>query len=121
MDFFMAEILLFEALREGLQEEMDRDPKVFVMGEDVGHYGGSYKVTKGFAEKYGDLRLLDTPIAENLFIDHDSSSVPHSSSVVQPTQHSIAIDRPRRQINPPKRLIEECNIVTYTLSCAEEV
>lgn len=63
----MSEILLFEALREGLQEEMDRDPKVFVMGEDVGHYGGSYKVTKGFAEKYGDLRLLDTPIAENSF------------------------------------------------------
>jgi pyruvate dehydrogenase E1 component beta subunit len=63
----MSEILLFEALREGLQEEMDRDPRVFVMGEDVGHYGGSYKVTKGFAEKYGDLRLLDTPIAENSF------------------------------------------------------
>lgn len=63
----MKEILLFEALREGLQEEMDRDPKVFVLGEDVGHYGGSYKVTKGFAEKYGDLRLLDTPIAENSF------------------------------------------------------
>ena len=60
-------MLLFEALREGLQEEMDRDPKVLVMGEDVGHYGGSYKVTKGFAQKYGDLRLLDTPIAENSF------------------------------------------------------
>nr|YP_009033853.1 beta subunit of pyruvate dehydrogenase E1 component [Mesotaenium endlicherianum]AHZ11236.1 beta subunit of pyruvate dehydrogenase E1 component [Mesotaenium endlicherianum] len=63
----MSEILLFEALREGLQEEMDRDPRVMVMGEDVGHYGGSYKVTKGFAERYGDLRLLDTPIAENSF------------------------------------------------------
>nr|QKQ14654.1 beta subunit of pyruvate dehydrogenase E1 [Zygnema circumcarinatum] len=63
----MAEVLLFEALRKGLQEEMDRDPRVFVMGEDVGHYGGSYKVTKGFAERYGDLRLLDTPIAENSF------------------------------------------------------
>jgi pyruvate dehydrogenase E1 component beta subunit len=63
----MAEILLFEALREGLDEEMARDPRVLVMGEDVGHYGGSYKVTKGFSEKYGDLRLLDTPIAENSF------------------------------------------------------
>jgi pyruvate dehydrogenase E1 component beta subunit len=63
----MAELLLFEALRAGLEEEMDRDPRVFVMGEDVGHYGGSYKVTKGFADKYGDLRLLDTPIAENSF------------------------------------------------------
>jgi pyruvate dehydrogenase E1 component beta subunit len=63
----MKEMLLFEALREGLEEEMDRDPTVIVMGEDVGHYGGSYKVTKGFAEKYGDLRVLDTPIAENSF------------------------------------------------------
>lgn len=63
----MAEILLFESLREALDEEMTRDPRVLVIGEDVGHYGGSYKVTKGFAEKYGDLRLLDTPIAENSF------------------------------------------------------
>jgi pyruvate dehydrogenase E1 component beta subunit len=61
------ELLLFEALREGLEEEMDRDLHVCVMGEDVGHYGGSYKVTKGLAEKYGDLRVLDTPIAENSF------------------------------------------------------
>ncbi|KAJ1695622.1 hypothetical protein LUZ63_012320 [Rhynchospora breviuscula] len=61
------ELLLFEALREGLDEEMERDPTVCVMGEDVGHYGGSYKVTKGLATKYGDLRVLDTPIAENSF------------------------------------------------------
>ncbi|KAG6407200.1 hypothetical protein SASPL_130184 [Salvia splendens] len=61
------ELLLFEALREGLEEEMERDPWVCVMGEDVGHYGGSYKVTKGLADKYGDLRVLDTPIAENSF------------------------------------------------------
>lgn len=63
----MTEMLLFEALRTGLQEEMDRDPRVVVIGEDVGHYGGSYKVTKGFAAKYGDWRVLDTPIAENSF------------------------------------------------------
>ncbi|CAM6042634.1 unnamed protein product [Sphagnum compactum] len=61
------ELLLFEALREGLEEELDRDPTVCVIGEDVGHYGGSYKVTKGFAEKFGDWRLLDTPICENSF------------------------------------------------------
>ena len=46
---------------------MERDPRVCVVGEDVGHYGGSYKVTKGMAEKYGDLRVLDTPTAENSF------------------------------------------------------
>nr|GEU93665.1 pyruvate dehydrogenase E1 component subunit beta-3, chloroplastic-like [Tanacetum cinerariifolium] len=61
------EVLLFEALQEGLEEEMARDPTVCVMGEDVGHYGGSYKVTKGIAKKFGDLRCLDTPIAENSF------------------------------------------------------
>ncbi|GKB82887.1 pyruvate dehydrogenase E1 component subunit beta-3, chloroplastic-like protein [Tanacetum coccineum] len=61
------EVLLFEALQEGLEEEMARDPTVCVMGEDVGHYGGSYKVTKGIAKKFGDLRCLDTPIAENAF------------------------------------------------------
>jgi pyruvate dehydrogenase E1 component beta subunit len=63
----MQDILLFEALSAGLKEEMDRDTSVLVIGEDVGHYGGSYKVTKGFASSYGDWRVLDTPIAENSF------------------------------------------------------
>jgi pyruvate dehydrogenase E1 component beta subunit len=63
----MAETLLFNALREAIDEEMERDSTVMVMGEDVGHYGGSYKVTKDLYKKYGDLRLLDTPIAENSF------------------------------------------------------
>ncbi len=59
--------LLFNALREAIDEEMARDPHVCVMGEDVGQYGGSYKVTKDLYEKYGELRVLDTPIAENSF------------------------------------------------------
>jgi pyruvate dehydrogenase E1 component beta subunit len=63
----MAETLFFNALREAIDEEMARDSSVFVLGEDVGQYGGSYKVTKDLYEKYGELRLLDTPIAENSF------------------------------------------------------
>jgi pyruvate dehydrogenase E1 component beta subunit len=63
----VAEILLFNALREAIDEEIARDPNVCVMGEDVGHYGGSYKVTKDLYQKYGELRVLDTPIAENAF------------------------------------------------------
>ncbi len=59
--------LLFNALKEAIDEEMSRDPYVCVMGEDVGQYGGSYKVTKDLYEKYGELRVLDTPIAENSF------------------------------------------------------
>jgi pyruvate dehydrogenase E1 component beta subunit len=64
----MAETLFFNALREAIDEEMAKDPTVLVMGEDVGHYGGSYKVTKDLCDKYGDWRLLDTPIAENSFM-----------------------------------------------------
>jgi pyruvate dehydrogenase E1 component beta subunit len=63
----MAETLFFNALREAIDEEMARDQSVFVLGEDVGHYGGSYKVTKDLYQKYGELRILDTPIAENSF------------------------------------------------------
>ncbi|MDJ1181746.1 alpha-ketoacid dehydrogenase subunit beta [Roseofilum casamattae] len=63
----MAETLFFNALREAIDEEMARDSSVFVLGEDVGQYGGSYKVTKGLYDKYGELRVLDTPIAENSF------------------------------------------------------
>ncbi len=64
----MNKMFLFDALREATDEEMDRDKSVFVLGEDVGHYGGSYKVTKDLHIKYGDLRVLDTPIAENSFM-----------------------------------------------------
>ncbi len=63
----MAETFMFNALREAIDEEMGRDPTVCVMGEDVGQYGGSYKVTKDLYDKYGELRVLDTPIAENSF------------------------------------------------------
>nr|QCI08683.1 Pyruvate dehydrogenase E1 component beta subunit [Sphondylothamnion multifidum] len=64
----MNETLMFDALREATDEEMHRDSSVFILGEDVGHYGGSYKVTKDLHAKYGDLRVLDTPIAENSFM-----------------------------------------------------
>lgn len=64
----MSKTFLFDALREATDEEMQRDSSVFVLGEDVGHYGGSYKVTKDLHVKYGDIRVLDTPIAENSFM-----------------------------------------------------
>nr|ARW60618.1 pyruvate dehydrogenase E1 component beta subunit [Polysiphonia sp.] len=64
----MSKIFLFDALREATDEEMQIDKSVFVLGEDVGHYGGSYKVTRDLHAKYGDLRVLDTPIAENSFM-----------------------------------------------------
>ena len=63
----MSKYFMFDALREAIDEEMQNDKSVFILGEDVGHYGGSYKVTKDLHTKYGDLRVLDTPIAENSF------------------------------------------------------
>nr|QUE29522.1 OdpB [Erythrotrichia foliiformis] len=63
----MAKMFMFDSLRLATDEEMEKNDSVCVIGEDVGHYGGSYKVTKDLHAKYGDLRILDTPIAENSF------------------------------------------------------
>ena len=60
----MPELTYLEALREGLREEMQRDERVFILGEDVGRYGGAFKVTDGFAAEFGDARVIDTPISE---------------------------------------------------------
>jgi pyruvate dehydrogenase E1 component beta subunit len=62
------EISFLEALNEALRQEMERDPAVIVMGEDVGVYGGVFGVTKGLLEKFGFERVIDTPISEAGFI-----------------------------------------------------
>lgn len=59
---------LREALRQAMDEEMQRDERVFIMGEEVGAYNGAYKVTKGMLDKWGPKRVIDTPIAELGFI-----------------------------------------------------
>jgi len=53
-----------EAIRQGIWEEMEADERVFILGEDVGIYGGAFKVTEGMLERFGELRVIDTPIAE---------------------------------------------------------
>src|SRR3982750_4424717 len=55
------------AIAEALWEEMERDESVFMMGEDIGVYGGAFKVTEGFIERFGADRVMDTPIAEDTF------------------------------------------------------
>jgi pyruvate/2-oxoglutarate/acetoin dehydrogenase E1 component len=64
----MAEVTFLEAIREGLIEEMERDPSVFLMGEDIGAYGGAFKVTEGLQQKFGEERVIDTPISEAGFV-----------------------------------------------------
>ncbi|MCC6606324.1 MAG: alpha-ketoacid dehydrogenase subunit beta [Anaerolineae bacterium] len=60
----MARLTLREAITEALREEMHRDENVFIMGEEVGAWGGTYAVTKGFLEEFGENRVRDTPISE---------------------------------------------------------
>lgn len=63
----MAVIPLREALNQAMTEEMERDPNVFLMGEEVGHYQGAYKVSQGMLQKFGERRVIDTPISEAAF------------------------------------------------------
>src|SRR5215212_11601331 len=56
-----------EALREAMTEEMERDPNVFLMGEEVGYYQGAYKVSEGMLERFGPKRVIDSPITESGF------------------------------------------------------
>ncbi|MFN8688972.1 MAG: alpha-ketoacid dehydrogenase subunit beta, partial [Cyclobacteriaceae bacterium] len=60
----MREIQFREALREAMSEEMRRDPRVFLMGEEVAEYNGAYKVSQGMLDEFGPKRVIDTPIAE---------------------------------------------------------
>ena len=60
-------ITIAEALREGIAEEMRRDPDVFIMGEEVAEYQGAYKVTQGLLQEFGARRVIDTPITESGF------------------------------------------------------
>lgn len=63
----MRELTYREALREAMAEEMERDERVFLMGEEVGHYNGAYKVSEGLLDRFGERRVVDTPIAETGF------------------------------------------------------
>ncbi len=60
----MAEKTYLQAISDGLRQEMRRDPRVFVIGEDVGVYGGAFKVTLGFQEEFGSWRVIDAPLSE---------------------------------------------------------
>jgi pyruvate/2-oxoglutarate/acetoin dehydrogenase E1 component len=64
----MAEMTYLQAISDGLREEMRADESVFCLGEDIGEFGGAFKVTDGFYEEFGPLRVWDTPLAENAII-----------------------------------------------------
>ena len=62
------EVTYLEAISQALDEEMSQDERVFLLGEDIGPYGGAFRVTEGFQKKFGDWRVLDTPLAESGFV-----------------------------------------------------
>ena len=64
----MAEATYLEAIRQALFEEMERDENVFLLGEDIGAYGGAFKVTDGLLDRFGEQRVIDTPISEAGFV-----------------------------------------------------
>src|ERR671925_309901 len=64
----MPTLTYLEAIRQGIWEEMERDPSVFCLGEDIGIYGGAFKVTDGFIDHFGPQRVIDTPIAESAIV-----------------------------------------------------
>src|SRR5213593_2535260 len=57
-----------EAIRKGIWEEMERDPSVFLIGEDIGVYGGAFKITAGMLDRFGPERVVDTPISESAIV-----------------------------------------------------
>jgi len=61
-------ITYLDAIRQGIWEEMERDPSVFLLGEDIGMYGGAFKVTSGMLERFGEDRVIDTPICESAIV-----------------------------------------------------
>ena len=60
----MPEITYAQAIKDAMSEEMRRDPKVFILGEDIGAYGGAFGVTRGMIDEFGAERVRDTPISE---------------------------------------------------------
>ncbi|HZF13676.1 MAG TPA: alpha-ketoacid dehydrogenase subunit beta [Thermoanaerobaculia bacterium] len=64
----MSAVTYLEAIRQALWEEMERDERVFLLGEDVGHYGGAFRVTAGMLDRFGPQRIIDTPISESAIV-----------------------------------------------------
>lgn len=64
----MTKITYREAVRAGLRDALQRNPRVFLMGEDVGKYGGTYACSKGLLDEFGPERIRDTPLSESTFV-----------------------------------------------------
>src|SRR5512139_1241186 len=85
----MAKITMREAISQALWEEMERDPNVFILGEEVGVWGGTYAVTKGFYDHFGEKRVKDTPISEAAII---GAAIGSSMTGLRPVAEMMTIN-----------------------------
>src|SRR5579872_1746826 len=85
----MPEKLFRAALREALDEEMTRDDKVYLIGEDIGLFGGAYRVTEGLQQKFGEQRVVDAPIAEEVIV---GSAIGAAMSGLRPVVEMMTIN-----------------------------
>src|SRR5881628_3412329 len=91
----MREITYRQALNEALAEELERDPNVFLMGEEVAEYHGAYKVSQGLLERFGPRRIIDTPISENGFAGLDVGAAMVGLRPIIEFKPTIAAPTPR--------------------------
>ena len=87
----MAERTYLQAISDGLREEMRADDRVFCLGEDIGAFGGAFKVTDGFVEEFGPDRCLDTPLAESAII---GTAIGAAAEVDAATEAALAMPMP---------------------------
>lgn len=85
----MAVMTYIDAINSGLREEMERDPRVFIIGEDVGKMGGAFKATKGLLDEFGSERVIDSPLAEGVII---SSSIGAALAGMRPVPEIQFVD-----------------------------
>ena len=85
----MAVMTYIEAINAALDEEMERDPLVFVLGEDIGRMGGAFRATKGLLDKFGSERVIDTPLSEGAII---SSSIGAAMAGLRPVPEIQFVD-----------------------------
>jgi len=85
----MTKMKFWEALNKTLREEMERDPTVFILGEDIALYGGTFNVTHGLYDQFGSMRVIDTPIAENSYV---GMAIGAAITGLRPIAELMAID-----------------------------
>ncbi len=84
-----------EALKQGIRAALQKDEKVFLMGEDVGHYGGAFAISKGLLEEFGEDRIMDVPLSESGFVGAGIGALPRIR------RGGIARDGPRINRSSP--------------------